>query len=126
MSVRTKLLSAKRWVVKVGSSLLTDNGVAVNYNVINSLASQLAMEKSKGREVVLVSSGAVAAGVVKLGWENRPSALHELQAAAAVGQSDLIRAYEEAFSEEGLKVSTIFSVKAYAIFSNPTFLANSQ
>ncbi len=107
MSVRTKLLSAKRWVVKVGSSLLTDNGVAVNYNVINSLASQLAMEKSKGREVVLVSSGAVAAGVVKLGWENRPSALHELQAAAAVGQSDLIRAYEEAFSEEGLNIAQV-------------------
>ena len=107
MKIRKKLLSAQRWVVKVGSSLLTDNGAAVNYDVINSLANQLVHEKIHGKEVVLVSSGAVAAGVVKLGWHARPSALHELQAAAAVGQSDLIRTYEEAFSEMGFNIAQV-------------------
>jgi len=104
---RKKLLAARRWVIKVGSSLLTDDGAAINGNMIRSLAEQLSYQKIHGKEVVLVSSGAVAAGIVKLGLHNRPSALHELQAAAAVGQSDLIRVYEEAFSEMGLKIAQV-------------------
>ena len=107
MDNRKKLLAAQRWVIKVGSSLLTDHGAAINGNMIKSLADQLSYLKIHGKEVVLVSSGAVAAGIVKLGLHKRPSALHELQAAAAVGQSDLIRVYDEAFSEMGLKIAQV-------------------
>jgi len=107
MNIRKKLLATRRWVIKVGSSLLTDDGAAINNNMIRSLTNQLSYQRIHGREVVLVSSGAVAAGVVKLGWKTRPSALHKLQAAAAVGQSDLIRAYEEAFSKVELNIAQV-------------------
>ena len=91
---RDKLRSARRWVIKVGSALLTDDGRGLDQAMIAALAQGMAELRADGREVVLVSSGAVAAGMLRLGWDDRPHALHKLQAAAAVGQMGLIQAYE--------------------------------
>ncbi|EAQ98490.1 glutamate 5-kinase [Congregibacter litoralis] len=99
--------SAKRWVVKVGSALLTDDGRGIDEAVIAALVEQLAELRQRGCEVLLVSSGAVAAGLSRLGASERPEELHELQAAAAVGQSALLRRYEEAFASKGLMVAQI-------------------
>jgi glutamate 5-kinase len=97
MNERSDIRSARRWVVKVGSALLTNDGRGLDQDVIAGLVRQLAELRRQGCEVVLVSSGAVAAGVVRLGWTRRPTALHDLQAAAAVGQSELVQSYENAF-----------------------------
>lgn len=99
---RTNLAGAKRWVVKVGSALLTAGGRRLDHGVIDALVEQLVALRQRGCEVVLVSSGAVAAGAVRLGFDQRPRALHDLQAAAAVGQSTLIRAYEDALAPHGI------------------------
>lgn len=107
MSDRTELAQARRWVVKVGSALLTDDGRGLNDTIIARLAEQLALLREAGSEVVLVSSGAVAAGVVRLGWAERPGALHDLQAAAAVGQSVLVQRYENAFREHGFATAQV-------------------
>jgi glutamate 5-kinase len=104
---RAELASARRWVVKVGSALLTANGRGLDAAVIGGLAAQLAALRADGREVVLVSSGAVAAGVVRLGWPARPTALHDLQAAAAVGQSSLLQAWEQAFGAHGIATAQV-------------------
>ncbi|MHA7816903.1 MAG: glutamate 5-kinase [Pseudohaliea sp.] len=104
---RAELASARRWVVKVGSALLTANGRGLDAGVIGGLAAQLAALRADGREVVLVSSGAVAAGVVRLGWPARPAALHDLQAAAAVGQSSLLQAWEQAFGAHGIATAQV-------------------
>ena len=96
-SERTALDASRRWVIKVGSALLTNEGRGLDAAMIGSLVAQIAALRAEGAEVVLVSSGAVAAGVVRLGWPRRPTRLHELQAAAAVGQSALIQSYETAF-----------------------------
>lgn len=96
-AARTEIAAARRWVIKVGSALLTNNGRGLDSAMIGSLVAQIASLRAGGAEVVLVSSGAVAAGIVRLGWPRRPSQLHELQAAAAVGQSALIQSYETAF-----------------------------
>ena len=95
---RPSLSIARRWVVKIGSALLTSGGRELDSGVIQSLVQQLVSLRERGCEVVLVSSGAVAAGVVKLSLGEPPRELHVLQAAAAVGQSALIQAYEDAFS----------------------------
>ena len=99
---RSSLRSAKRWVIKVGSALLTAGGRRIDRGVIHSLVQQLVTLKEAGCEVVLVSSGSIAAGIVRLGLNERPTDIHELQAAAAVGQSVLIRAYEDAMGPQGL------------------------
>ena len=99
---RQSLQSARRWVIKVGSALLTAGGRRLDRGVIHGLVQQLVALKESGCEVVLVSSGSVAAGIVRLGLEQRPTDIHELQAAAAVGQSVLIRAYEDAMGPQGL------------------------
>jgi len=106
-AARQELASARRWVVKVGSALLTADGRGLDPAVIGALAAQLAALRADGRDVVLVSSGAVAAGLVRLGWPARPAALHDLQAAAAVGQSSLLRAWEQAFSEHGIATAQV-------------------
>lgn len=85
---------ARRWVVKIGSSLITNEGRGLNREAIHEWAEQIAGLSAQGMEIVLVSSGAVAEGMVRLGWRRRPHALHELQAAAAVGQMGLVQAYE--------------------------------
>ena len=88
---RSNLKHFRRWVVKVGSALLTDDGAGLNTQFVDRLSAQIHELRSKGIEVVLVSSGSVAAGVSQLGWTARPDKLNELQAAAAVGQASLVR-----------------------------------
>jgi len=88
---------AKRWVIKIGSALLTNNGAGLDRNAIDGWVNQIADLLLQGKEVVLVSSGAIAEGIVRLDWQHRPDSIHELQAAAAVGQMGLIQAYESSF-----------------------------
>ena len=88
---------AKRWVIKIGSALLTNDGAGLDRNAIDSWVLQIAALLADGKEVVLVSSGAIAEGIVRLGWKTRPDSIHDLQAAAAVGQMGLIQAYESSF-----------------------------
>lgn len=106
-SRRHLLQSSRRWVIKIGSSLLTDNGKGLDRQAINGWVAQMAELVKQGHEVVLVSSGAVAAGMTRLGWKERPHAIHELQAAAAVGQMGLIQVYEEAFQKFNLCTAQI-------------------
>jgi glutamate 5-kinase len=94
---RTIAREAKRWVIKIGSALLTNNGAGLDRQAIDGWVEQIVQMLAKGDEVVLVSSGAIAEGVVRLGWTSRPESIHELQAAAAVGQMGLIQAYESSF-----------------------------
>ena len=99
--------NAKRLVVKVGSSLVTNDGRGLDHAAVAHWAEEIAALKVAGREVVLVSSGAIAEGIRRLGWTTRPKAIHELQAAAAVGQMGLIQAYETAFAKFGLQTAQI-------------------
>jgi glutamate 5-kinase len=96
------LLNAKRIVVKVGSSLVTDEGRGLDAKAIGLWCHQLALLVKDGREVIMVSSGAIAEGMKRLGWPNRPKAIHELQAAAAVGQMGLVQVYETKLRENGI------------------------
>ena len=96
------LKNARRIVVKVGSSLVTNEGRGVDAQAIGNWCRQLAALAGQGREVVMVSSGAIAEGMKRLGWTARPKELHELQAAAAVGQMGLAQMYESKLSEHGM------------------------
>ena len=93
---------AKRIVVKVGSSLVTNDGRGLDENAIGEWSRQLAVLVRSGREVIMVSSGAIAEGMKRLGWSVRPHEVHELQAAAAVGQMGLAQMYESKLRENGL------------------------
>ena len=101
------LKHAKRFVVKVGSSLVTNQGQGLDRAALARWASQIAQLRKMNREVVLVSSGAIAEGMQRLGWTKRPHAVNELQAAAAVGQMGLVQVYESCFREYGLLSSQI-------------------
>jgi len=96
------LVNARRIVVKVGSSLVTDEGRGLDAEAIGLWCSQLAQLVQDGREVIMVSSGAIAEGMKRLGWASRPKAIHELQAAAAVGQMGLVQVYESKLRERGI------------------------
>ena len=96
------LLNAKRIVVKVGSSLVTNEGRGLDAEAISQWCEQLAALVKGGREVIMVSSGAIAEGMKRLGWATRPKAIHELQAAAAVGQMGLVQGYETSLRENGI------------------------
>lgn len=98
---------AKRVVVKVGSSLVTNEGHGVDREAIRRWSDQIAQLQQKGKEVVLVSSGAVAEGMARLGWTKRPKKVHELQAAAAVGQMGIVEAYEKSFEAHNIKTAQI-------------------
>ncbi len=98
---------ARRLVVKVGSSLVTNEGKGVDLSAVDQWAAQIAALHARGKQMVLVSSGAIAEGMARLGWPRRPNAMHELQAAAAVGQMGLIQAYEVAFSRHGIRTAQI-------------------
>ena len=98
---------ARRLVVKVGSSLVTNEGQGLDHAALARWAEQIAELKRRDKDVVLVSSGAVAEGMQRLGWKRRPNALHELQAAAAVGQMGLIEAYESCFRKHGLRTAQV-------------------
>ncbi|MCS6811291.1 MAG: glutamate 5-kinase, partial [Tepidimonas sp.] len=88
------LRAARRIIVKVGSSLVTNEGRGLDAHAIGEWARQLAVLARDGRELVMVSSGAIAEGMKRLGWTVRPKELHELQAAAAVGQMGLAQMWE--------------------------------
>jgi len=106
-SDRQRLADARRWVIKVGSALLTDDGRGLDLSVVSRLADQLAALRAGGRDVVLVSSGAIVAGLARLKLSERPHEVNLLQAAAAVGQSALVRAYEECLGPHGVTTSQI-------------------
>ena len=101
------LAKCKRLVVKVGSSLVTNEGRGLDSAAIAHWADQVARLKEMGRQVLLVSSGAIAEGMQRLGWKRRPHALHELQAAAAVGQMGLVQVYETCFRKHGLHTAQV-------------------
>jgi glutamate 5-kinase len=96
------LRNAKRIVVKVGSSLVTDEGRGLDAVAIGQWCEQLAALVKNGYEVIMVSSGAIAEGMKRLGWTTRPKAIHELQAAAAVGQMGLVQVYETQLRKNGV------------------------
>ncbi|GAA0640561.1 glutamate 5-kinase [Halomonas beimenensis] len=104
---REALKGMRRVVVKIGSALLTNDGRGLDESGIGGWVDQIAALHRRGVEVVLVSSGAVAAGMVRLGWQVRPSAVHALQAAAAVGQNGLTECYEGHFARHGLTTAQV-------------------
>jgi glutamate 5-kinase len=110
--MRTAISKARRLVVKVGSALVTNNGEGLDLAAIADWARQIFELRAQGREIVLVSSGAIAAGMQRLGWRTRPHETHALQAAAAVGQMGLAQAYEGAFAQHGLKTAQILLTHA--------------
>jgi glutamate 5-kinase len=103
---------AKRWVVKVGSTLVTNRGAGLDASAIARWASQVAKLRQSGKDLILVSSGAIAEGMQRLGWTRRPSSMHELQAAAAVGQMGLAQVYESCFREHGLRTAQVLLTHA--------------
>lgn len=110
--MKTILTQCKRIVVKVGSSLVTNQGEGLDTAAIGKWAEQIATLRQLGYEVVLVSSGAIAEGMQRLGWKQRPSAVHELQAAAAVGQMGLIQVYESCFRTHGMHAAQVLLTHA--------------
>lgn len=106
------LKNAHRVVVKVGSALVTNDGRGLDFEAIARWATQIAALQKAGKEVLLVSSGAIAEGVLRLGWKSRPKRLFELQAAAAVGQMGLVQAYETRFAGHGIKTAQILLTHA--------------
>ncbi|MDP1526548.1 MAG: glutamate 5-kinase [Rhodocyclaceae bacterium] len=105
--MRSSVIDSRRIVVKVGSALVTNNGAGLDDTFILDIAKQISVIHKSARQVILVSSGAIAAGLKRLGWTHRPHAIHALQAAAAVGQMRLAQSYETVFSQHGLKTAQI-------------------
>jgi len=103
---------ARTLVVKVGSSLVTNEGRGLDAGAIGRWAAQLAQIHAQGKKIVLVSSGAIAEGMQRLGWTRRPHAMHELQAAAAVGQMGLAQCYESCFRNHGLHTAQVLLTNA--------------
>jgi glutamate 5-kinase len=104
---REKFTSAHRWVVKIGSALLTADGKGLAREALSGWVEQMARWVLAGNELILVSSGAVAEGMSRMGWTTRPTTLHELQAAAAIGQMGLVRAYETCFQKHDLHTAQV-------------------
>ncbi len=100
-------LQAKRIVVKIGSTLITNHGAGVDHALIKDWVGQIAELSKRDVEVLLVSSGAIAEGMKRLGWKTRPHEVNQLQAAAAVGQMGLVQVYESSFREHGLETAQI-------------------
>ena len=103
----TAELGKQRWVVKLGSALLTDDGCGLRKKAIADWVAQVAQLRGRGLRFIIVSSGAIAEGRARLGWNLRRISLHEQQAAAAVGQMGLIQTYESAFQEYGIQTAQI-------------------
>lgn len=97
MTERRRLGDGDRWVVKIGTSLLTNVEDGLDQDAIDRWVGQIASLKAQGMQFVLVSSGSIGEGVRRLGWRQRPREIHQLQAAAAVGQMGLVQSYESAF-----------------------------
>ncbi len=98
---------SRRWIVKIGSALLTRDGAGLDREALADWAGQIARLRKSGIEIVLVSSGAVAEGMSRMGWKQRPKALFERQAAAAIGQMSLIHAYEVNFQQHGFHAAQV-------------------
>ncbi len=107
MSARQQLTTSRRWVVKIGSSLLTAEGRGLDLAALAAWVDQLTARRQAGIDIILVSSGAVAEGMCRMGWTHRPDTLHGLQAAAAIGQMGLIQAWESAFQHRGLHTAQV-------------------
>lgn len=107
MSGREVVRAARRWVVKVGSALLTDQHSGLNAALVGDWIRQIAALRGAGVEVVLVSSGSIAEGMHRLGWAQRPNEVYRLQAAAAVGQMGLVQMYESAFQRSGMRTAQV-------------------
>ncbi len=107
MNQRHKLGQSRRWVIKIGSALITDEGNGLDRDAFACWGGQMAELAGQGVELVLVSSGAVAEGMQRLGWMHRPHALHELQAAAAVGQMGVIQAWESCLQHHDIHTAQI-------------------
>lgn len=101
------LKNSNTFVVKVGSSLVTQDGEGLDHAAIEDWAAQISTLVKQGKQIILVSSGAVAEGIQRLGWKHRPVEVHELQAAAAVGQMGLVQTYESSFSQHGLHTAQV-------------------
>lgn len=112
MTARSVVATARRVVVKVGSSLVTNDGRGLDLDAIARWADQIAQLSRLEKQVLLVSSGAIAEGMQRLGWSRRPQEIHELQAAAAVGQMGLAQAYETRFGALGLRTAQVLLTHA--------------
>ena len=97
----------KCWVVKIGSALLTNNGKGIDKGLISQWVEQIVELQSHGIDVVLVSSGSIVEGMKRLGWKEKPSDIHKLQAAAAVGQMGLVQAYEYLFAKHKVQTAQV-------------------
>lgn len=99
--------AVRRAVIKIGSALITADGAGLDRSALGRWTEEIAQLRQRGHEVILVSSGAIAEGMHRLGMKQRPKALHRLQAAAAVGQMGLIQAYESVFAQHGMQAAQI-------------------
>src|SRR5690606_8516793 len=104
---RTQIATTRRWAVKIASALLTNTGQGLDRQAIAGWVSQFVSLQKEGTEVVLVSSGSVAEGMSRLGWKTRPKGMHELQAAAAVGQMGLVQTWEQSFHAHGIHTAQV-------------------
>jgi len=102
MTTRKAVAESRRWVIKIGSALITNDGQGLNGPAIQSWVQQIANLRAAGKEIILVSSGAVAEGMARIGWKKRPHALHQLQAAAALGQMGLVQHFQ-VMAQRGLR-----------------------
>ncbi len=107
MTDRINLGRTRRWVIKIGSALITNEGKGLDTDAIQRWAEQMAKLRASGKELVLVSSGAVAEGMSRIGITRRPHALHELQAVAALGQMGLIQHFESCFKKHGIHTAQV-------------------
>ncbi len=110
--MKTVLTQCKRIVVKVGSSLVTNQGAGLDLDALGNWARQIASLNASGYKVIVVSSGAIAEGMQRLGWATRPTSIHDLQAAAAVGQMGLVQAYESCFRLHNLHAAQVLLTHA--------------
>ena len=107
MQNRADIKQSQNWVIKIGSALLTNDGQGLDVSAIQAWVEQMVALREAGIQITLVSSGAVAEGMQRLGLATRPHAVHELQAAAAVGQMGLVQCYESAFQKHGIHTAQI-------------------
>jgi len=110
--MRSVIAGAKRLVIKVGSSLVTNDGRGLDHEAIGRWAEQISALRAQGKEVVLVTSGAIAEGMQRLGWTRRPREIDELQAAAAVGQMGLAQVYESSFAAHRIQTAQVLLTHA--------------
>jgi glutamate 5-kinase len=110
--VSKAIQNAECIVIKVGSTLVTNRGQGLDHEAIGRWAEQMATLRTMGKQVVMVSSGAIAEGMQRLGWSKRPTDIHELQAAAAVGQMGLVQVYETCFAKFGIRTAQVLLTNA--------------